>query len=284
MTRSNAVRYASWRDFWLCLSHAFAVPEGSSYREAFVISLSEDLDAISYEIGLNIAQDIEMFSLAARELAGELDIQRLHAELFSVPPTPVFANTAIYLDGAFLGESELEIMRWYGRHGFERRDTFRDLGDHVAVQLEFIGRLYEKASQSSERAEDIEAQALATEAERFIDAFPRRWIGPFLTDLQDAVAARRLNGAYLHLARILWLGVERASAHGAQRFEQEADAPLPAGSARGIGSLTAEDLAEIATRLSGAGLGIDHVRLQPGWSDEVFDRHRAKMPLGDTSQ
>jgi TorA maturation chaperone TorD len=281
LTRSNAAQFASKRDFWLCLARAFAPPGGEEFRQSFVEALPEDLDAIAYEIDLDISVDIGAFTADAHQLTDGLEIQRLYASLFSVPPAPVHVNTAIYLDGAFLGESELEIHQWYARHGFERHEAFHDLNDHVAVQLEFVGLLYGKASERAAQGEDLDGQALATEAERFIHAYPRRWIGPFLKTLQQACAARGLNTAYLQLARMLWRGIEHELAHGTRRFELEADAPLPIGSARGIGPPSAEDLAEIAVRLTAAGLGIEHIRQQPGWSEEAFERCRAsERPAG----
>jgi hypothetical protein len=154
---------------------------------------------------------------------------------------------------------------------FGGAEGFHDLSDHAAVQLEFMGLLYEKASRSSAVGEDMEAVAYATEAERFLAAYPKRWISPFLQALEQASATRALNATYVHLARIVWHAIEQELASGAARFEVETKTTFPEGSSRGMGALTAEDLAEIAFRLKAAGLGFDHVRERPEWREDAYD-------------
>lgn len=278
MTRAQAVRFAARRDFWLCMARAFAAPGGEAFHAAFAGALAEDLAAITEEIGLGVAGDIEAFTGEVRMLADDVALQRLHAALFSTPPAPVFINTAIYVDGAFLGESELDIGRIYERHGFVRDPAFHDLNDHVSVQFEFLAALLDRAVTLASKGEDIEALAAAAEAERFLRRHPRRWIGPFLKTLQEACAAHDLAKPHLHLARIVWAMIEHEMESGITRFEPEIERPLPEGSARGVGEVTAEDLAEIADRLVAAGLTMDHVTSQPGWSDEVYARRRGAAP------
>lgn len=273
MTQFQALGYAAKRDFWLCLARAFAPPAAETYRDSFCKDLPEDLFAITTEIGAKVDGDIEAFAKEAAKLPDSLEIQRLYAALFVTPPTPAFMNTAIYLDGAFLGGSEFDIQQWYARHGFERHEGFRDLNDHAAVQMEFLGQLFDRASTFARSSDDIAALALATEAGRFIHTYVRQWIGPFLHSIQEACRERDLNAAFVHLARIVWSMVDYEIEHGTARFEVEAERPLPNGSSRGIGDVTAEDLAEIALRLQSAGLSFDHIREQEAWSETVFNQH-----------
>lgn len=278
MTRAQAIRFAARRDFWLCMARAFVAPAGDGFHAAFTSALPDDLAAITEEIDLGVEGDLEAFAAEARTLADDMALQRLHAALFSTPPTPAFINTAIYVDGAFLGESEYDIGRFYERHGFARDPAFHDLNDHVAVQFEFLAALYDRAVTLATKGEDIEALASAAEAERFLRRHPRRWIGPFLKTLQEACATHELAKPHLHLARIVWAMIARELETGITRFEEEVERPLPEGSARGVGEVTAEDLAEIAERLVAAGLTMDHVTSQPGWSDEVYARRRGAGP------
>lgn len=270
MTIAQAELFAAKRDLWLVLARALAPPGGESFHVSFARDLASDLSAIAEEMGLNIAGPLGALRKSTGALADALETQRLYAVLFATPPTPVFMNTAIYLDGALLGESELDIHDWYRRHGFERHAGFHDLNDHAAVQLEFVGLLYGRASTKSEKGEDFEAQALAAEAQRFLAAYPRRWITPFLGALQLACRERGLNSVYLDLASIVWQAIEADVSTGAARYEYDRSAALPAESSRGIGEPTASDLAEIATRLRAAGLGIDHIRQRPEWREEAF--------------
>ena len=221
MTRALADDVATRRDLWLCLARAFAPPAGGDFHAAFTEDLPADLGAIAEEIGLNVAADLDGFTAATRGLTNALDMQRRYAALFVTPPGPVFMNTGVYMDEGFLGPSEADLNSWYARHGFERHAGFKDLNDHVAVQLEFIGLLYGKATDRALAGEHMEALAYAAEAERFIAAFPRRWITPFLQALEATCRQRGLSATFVHLAHIAWLALEQQLAAGATRHETE---------------------------------------------------------------
>jgi TorA maturation chaperone TorD len=276
MTRALADDIATRRDLWLCLARAFAPPAGGDFHAAFTEHLPADLGAIAEEIGLNVVADLDGIASAARELTDALEMQRLYAALFVTPPVPVFMNTGVYMDEGFLGPSEVDLNNWYARHGFERHAGFKDLNDHAAVQLEFIGLLYDKATDRALAGEHMEALAYSAEAERFIAAFPRRWITPFLQALEATCGERGLSDIFVHLTRILWLALEQQLAAGATRHEAVAAASFPTGSNRGAGALTAADLAEIAYRLERDGLSYAHVKALPEWSDAAFDTRRAE--------
>jgi TorA maturation chaperone TorD len=275
MTRAFGETCAAKRDFWLSMARAFAPPAAGDYHRAFTVDLPGDLDAIALEVGLNIRAELDGFLAAARALQDSLELQRLYASLFVTPPVPVFMNTAVYQDNAFLGPSENDLNDWYARHGFERHEEFRDLNDHVAVQLEFIGLLYQKAADRAFAGNDMEGVAFATEAERFLSQHPKRWIMAFCSALESTCVNRGVNGVYTHLARIAWHAVEHHLQNGAVRFEVD-EGSFPKGSARGAGPLNAADLAEIAYRLQSTGLSFDHVKALPEWSDAAFSARRAQ--------
>lgn len=277
MTKSQGDHYATNRDLWLCLARAFAPPAGGPFYDSFTNDLPEDLAAIGEEIGLNIGVELDGFMAEVRRLPDAVEIQRLYAALFVTPPAPVFMNTGIYLDGAFLGPSELDLNAWYSRHGYERHPGFHDLNDHTAVQFEFVALLYDKAAKAAFSNEDMDALAYATEAERFLNAYPKRWSTPFLQSLETACLARSLCSVYVHLAKIAWLAIEHALNRGTARVELDAAADFPAGSSRGVGALTAEDLAEIAVHLEAASLDYSHIRALPEWREEAFAIRKARM-------
>jgi TorA maturation chaperone TorD len=283
MTISQGEHYSAKRDLWLCLARAFAPPKSDlEFYSAFVEDLPQDLSAIAEEIGLNIGEEVESLRKAVRNIKDALEIQRIYSALFVTPPVPVFMNTAIYMDGAFLGPTELDIQSWYAKHGFERHAEFRDLNDHAAVQFEFVGLLCQKAADRAFANDDVEAVAFATEAERFLNAFPRRWITAFLSGLENICSEHELNDTYVHLARIAWLAIENSLATGTARHEFAVEVSFPQGSSFGLGKLTAEDLAEIAIRLECAGLSYAHVKDLPEWRDDVFTRRKAQ-PNNDVS-
>ncbi|MGY6535273.1 MAG: molecular chaperone TorD family protein [Pararhodobacter sp.] len=277
MYRDTALLAWSKRDFWLCMARAFAPPATSAdYLEAFQTALPDDLETISQEIGLHLGAEIADLRAAAAALGDPIDLQRLYAGLFLTPPTPVMVNTGFYLDGAVMGDSEEAIAAAYARLGFERHQHFRDLNDTPGVQAEFLALLFDKAGEKARAGEDIEARAWNAEAEAFLSAFVCRWITPFLRDLERASRDHGVNAVYAHLARLVWLGVESSVAAPEVAEIKAGMDSLPRGSARGIGALTAEDLAEIAYRLQRDGLTWDHVAQNDGWDNAVFAARRAR--------
>lgn len=268
---ATAATALSKRDFWLCLARAFAPPgTGEDYLRAFQTDLPEDLAAIGEELGLQLGAEIADFRAAAAQLTDPLELQKLYAALFLTPPTSVMVNTCFYIDGGMQGASEQALEKTYAAHGFRRHEHFRDLNDTVGVQADFLALLFEQAGAKAMAGEDIDARAYIAEADRIIADYPCRWITPFLRDLEVVGRDHGVNPVYAHLARIIWLAVE-GNAHAPEVVEiKQGMAQLPQGSARGIGALTAEDLAEIAYKLQRDGLSWDHVAANDGWDDDVF--------------
>lgn len=277
MPNATAATSYSKRDFWLCLARAFAPPgTAEDYLRAFQTDLPDDLASIAEEIGLQLGAEIADFRKAAAQLADPLDLQKHYAALFLTPPTPVMVNTCFYIDVGMQGASEQALEKAYAAHGFKRHQHFRDLNDTVGVQADFLALLYERAGQKAEAGEDIDARAYLAQADQIIADYPCRWITPFLRDLENVSRAHGLNPVYAHLARMIWLAVEGSVATSEIAEIKAGMASLPQGSARGIGALTAEDLAEIACRLERDGLAWDHVAANEGWDDAVFIARRAK--------
>lgn len=263
-------------DLWFALARAFSPPDGPGFAAAFARDLAADLAAIAADLGLEAAACLDRFARAAGALAEPLELERLYAALFLVPPAPVPANTAIDPDGALLGPSELAMARAYQRPGYVRDPAFGDLCDHPTPQLEFVARLYGRAADALARGEERTALALAGEAGHFLAMFPRRWISPFVKALERACAEPCRNTRYLWLGRFVWLALEHELAHRAS-FEQVPEQARSMGTSRGSGGPTAEDLAEIAARLEAAGLSFHHIRSLPAWREDV---HRAGSPAG----
>ena len=279
MNHTAAAAYTT-RDFWLCLARAFAPPgTGQDYLRAFQTDLPDDLDTIGKEMGLQLSAEVADFRKAASELADPLALQKLYAALFLTPPTPVMVNTCFYIDGGMQGASEQALEAIYATHGYKRHEHFRDLNDTVGVQADFLALLYERAGQKAQNGEDIDARAYLSQADQIIADYPCRWITPFLRDLENASREHGVNPVYCHLARMIWLAVEGSVQAPVIAEIKAGFSQLPPGSARGIGALTAEDLAEIAWRLQRDGLGWDHVAANDGWDDAVF---RARCAKGDS--
>lgn len=274
----SAERLSARAAFFLTVARAFQPPREAAFGRAFLTELPGDLADMTDALGYGAAAEARAFAGAAAEVADAEELLRVYAALFLVPPAPAPLNAGVYLDGAVLGPSELAMRRWYAEQGLARSPDLRDLADHVSVQLEFVSVLFQRAAERMQTGEAIEAVALATEARRFLAAFPHRWLPAFRAALRQACAARSLPPVHARLADILAAAIEAEVALDPSRSAEEAVTALPSGSARGLGAPTAEDLAEIAVRLEDHGLGFDHVRARPEWREEVYLARRASGP------
>ena len=112
---------------------------------------------------------------------------------------PVTLNTGIYLEGSLGGSSPRMMQACYETAGITLDAGFHDLPDHVAAQLEFMGRLYERAARGERDAAGM--------AEEFAHEFIHAWVDP----LQQACARAQVRyacaGVFAALAGLIGAAV-----------------------------------------------------------------------------
>lgn len=176
-------------DVLYCLARAFLPPPAEWSICDWAQPLADDLAELGAALGiatteLQQALDAECarWAAAARSADGHGDSWLVeYTRLFLMPPLVVPLNTGMYLEGS-IGGSAAQMMRaCYEAAGHAPDESFRDLPDHVAMQLEFVARLIERAAQG-----DPDGAAMADEFSReFIDA----WAEP-LERACDAASGR----------------------------------------------------------------------------------------------
>lgn len=188
-------------DLFVLLAAAFAPPPAALRGRDWCESLADDLS----DLGAALEMDTAAAERALREsavgpLAGERWLVE-YSRLFLVPPVPVTLNTGIYLEGGLAGVSAQMMAQCYATAGFVQREAFRDLPDHVAIQLEFVGALLDRAV-----AGDGEAVAMARE---FAEGFIVHWAEPLQRACAKAVERSSAVATYLTLAEVLEAAVDR---------------------------------------------------------------------------
>ncbi len=259
--RNDQLRTAK-ADFYLTVAQAFMVPMELSGAAAMLCGdLAADLAELDQEIGYGLADEIAACQHDF-DLVGHPDeLLLIYSSLFIAPPRRVQINAATYLDGAFNGGSVAELEACYALGGAARAEKFRDLADHVALQLEFIAHLY-----SGIGVEPTPGQ--------FIDRFPARWIDPLIDDMERATAELGMSAnPYLGLARIL----RKALANDAEReirpltpTERRERALALARHKEAERGISAADYEEMRRRLTERGLSTEHL---------AADRDPADDPL-----
>lgn len=185
-------------DLFLCLSRAFMAPPRGLAPRDWAEPLAEDLAELGQALGLDTAETVSALRSIATDVglaAGTEPLLVEYARLFLAPPIRAPLNAGLYLEGALAGNSAQMIQGCYERGGFGPNPEFRDLPDHVAMQLEFLGRLHERAASGN-----AEAAALAAE---FAQGFVVGWAAPLAQACDAARDDVPVAAAFAALARLL---------------------------------------------------------------------------------
>lgn len=94
---------------------------------------------------------------------------------------------AVWLSGEnlLLQGSTLDVRAMYEAGGFDIADDFRDLPDHVAVELESLYLLIHRENEARWSGRRDEQAALEALMRRFLDDHLGRWLGPFILAKHD---------------------------------------------------------------------------------------------------
>ena len=96
-----------------------------------------------------------------------------------------YASVWLTDDPELMQDSAMELLRLYEQGGFEMDEEFRDLPDHVAVELEFLYLLSFQQNQALAAGDEPALQAVAVLRTAFLIGHLGRWLGPFILAVHD---------------------------------------------------------------------------------------------------
>jgi putative dimethyl sulfoxide reductase chaperone len=107
---------------------------------------------------------------------------------------------SVWLSGEkpLMQDSTIAVLELYREGGFEIDDQFRELPDHIAVELEFLYLLIYRENQAREAGETDSLTPKSGLRKRFLEEHLRAWIGPFTA----AVRAGAQSNFYRELAEL----------------------------------------------------------------------------------
>jgi putative dimethyl sulfoxide reductase chaperone len=268
----------------LCLSRAFLAPQAGVTLAEAQGPLLEDLASLAETLPTLTPERLEALS---RALAALTDTQQLllgYSRLFLTPPAPAPLNLGAYLDGALMGQSTQSMLALYRRHGLERDPAFRELPDHLSLNLQWLAWVYSAIQEASDAGEatapavidavtmlrDFTLPALAALrgklAQAASDATTLPWRA--LVELTHAQLAHDLTRlAPLAPARPspVAADADREATRAAMATFEASEAPRETLSCRRCGEAFESDpvLAEMRQRLAAAGVSADHLAVCP---------------------
>jgi TorA maturation chaperone TorD len=180
-----------------------AVPDQALARQ----ELCRFLAGCYYEPGSEFAEErlFESIAAAAQRISPELgehaqrlavafsaaDLQDLlvdYTRLFLGAPQALakpYASVWLSTDPELMQESVVELQRLYAQGGFEINEDFRDLPDHVAVELEFLYLMNFQLNQARSADDAAAVQALEVLRTAFLVGHLGRWLGGFILAVHD---------------------------------------------------------------------------------------------------
>lgn len=185
-------------DLLFCLARAFLPPPPGWSVCDWAQPLADDLAELGASLGFDtddvqsaLTAECERWAAGAHLADGSADPWLVeYARLFLMPPVAVPLNTGIYLEGGLGGVSSRMMLACYETAGVVPDESFHDLPDHVAMQLEFVADLLERAAHG-----DSDALGMA-------DEFSREFIHAWAEPLEQACRAAgvRLPAAQVYTA------------------------------------------------------------------------------------
>jgi|GEM_PF-1739578 len=169
------------------LSLAYLYP-GDIDWTTFIRELPRVLGEASEVLSLDVRDEIEVLA----DMASSLDFNELccdHTALFINNPNtnPISPYESVYLEDTIMGQSARRVGEKYEQYGFtvDPQHSYL-LPDHLALELDFMACLIEKAIESGSFSQDEQC--------RFFIDHPGKWMHQFLADVK-----RRKPNTYFSL-------------------------------------------------------------------------------------
>lgn len=171
-------------DCYRFLAACFYQPENEVlFGESLLKNLDASIALISPEAA-HFSGKLE--SAASRYSDEELRVE--YARLFVGPhdlKAPPYGS--LYLDTGrrVMGDSTLEVLERYRREGLAVDSDFRELPDHIAVELEFMYYLVYKETEALERSEQERAMHFISAQDEFLRTVLGQWVQPFCRAIKE---------------------------------------------------------------------------------------------------
>ena len=117
---------------------------------------------------------------------------------------------SVYLDNerTVMGPSTMETIQFYEEEGLARDESFNELPDHIAVELEFMYFLIFKEAEALQKGESERAELYRQKQENFRRRFLDKWVPALCGNMKEGTD----NDFYFALADCLLTLISPASA------------------------------------------------------------------------
>lgn len=272
-------------ELYLCLSRALLAPQAGVTLAELQGPLLQDLRSLADELPTLKAEHLDDLARALDALTSDEQLMLGYSRLFLTPPAPTPLNLGVYLDSALMGQSTQSILALYRRHGLEHDPAFRDLPDHLSLNLQWFAWVYSELMEARDTGEDttpavadavnmmsrFTLPALTSMRSKLAQSTPgempaRPW--GLLIDLIHAALEHdraRLEAILPALAPAAVQQPGQNSTPGAPVTFEASEAPREQLTCRSCGETFESDpvMAEMRQRLAAAGVSAEHMSVCP---------------------
>ncbi len=194
-TTELATHTKTKEDCFRLLSACFYEPQKKLFLEEDLFkNLTEYLES-ACPAAVPFSSDMEksIYNYTDEELRVE------YAKLF-VGPFELLAPPygSVYLEdgGRVMGDSTMKVIAEYQKEGLAGSDDYKDLPDHIAVEMEFMSYLFYKEREAMQKSDLDTARQYIEKQECFLDTYLRPWVPLFCEKIKEGTG----NSFYSALA------------------------------------------------------------------------------------
>lgn len=210
MTESETRIALAREDVSRYLAACYYQPESAFAEEGVFTSLSNAASQVHPDmapLARNLGEEFDS--------AGMEDLLLDYTRLF-LGPMHILAKPygSVWLEGdkTLMDDTTMAVLELYREGGFDIDEAFRELPDHVAVELEFLYLLIFRENEARLAGDADRLNSVIDLKRRFLDQHIGRWIGPFTSAVREGAQ----SDFYRHLAELtgLFVGMETGRKHG----------------------------------------------------------------------
>lgn len=139
-----------------------------------------------------VCPDASMFSKKMEEAFlcySSEDLMVEYARLFVGPyelKAPPYGSVYLDHERRVMGDSTMEVIKIYKEAGLSVDEDFKELPDHVAVELEFMYYLIYQEVEALEKAQLDKGLTRKETQELFLNRFLKPWVSHFCTKIKES--------------------------------------------------------------------------------------------------
>ncbi|MCA1772768.1 MAG: molecular chaperone TorD family protein [Halomonas sp.] len=135
-------------EFAICMARATQGHHASITLADMQDALIEDLCQLSDVLPMLERERVDTLALALTALTDTQQLLLGYSKLFLSPPAPAPLNLGAYLDGSLMARSVQAMETLYRQHGLERDRHFRELPDHLSLNLQWLAWIYSEIAEA----------------------------------------------------------------------------------------------------------------------------------------